>query len=157
VTAAYDTHKEGNMGEARDILDQVTDAVMTLKDLTAVAACYSDDAVAITPDQGQITGRDGIVEYLGHFMEAFPDAQFDHLAKHESGNVAIDEGYFVGTNTGDLQVPGGESIPATGKKVRVRDCDIVVAEGGLIQEHRFYFDQMEFLGQLGLLPEEASG
>jgi hypothetical protein len=33
----------------------------------------------------------------------------------------------------------------------------VVAEGGLIQEHRFYFDQMQLLGQLGLLPEEASG
>jgi ketosteroid isomerase-like protein len=145
------------MGEARDILDQVTDAVMTLKDLTAVGACYRDDAVAVTPDQGQIVGRDGIVEYLGHFIEAFPDAQYEYLAKHESGNVAIDEGYFVGTNTGDLTTPDGESIPATGKPVRVRDCDVVVAEGGLIQEHRFYFDQMELLGQLGLLPEEASG
>jgi ketosteroid isomerase-like protein len=145
------------MGEARDILDQVTDAVMTLKDLAAAGACYRDDAVAVTPDQGQIVGRDGIVEYLGHFIEAFPDAQYEYLAKHESGNVAIDEGYFVGTNTGDLTTPDGERIPATGKPVRVRDCDVVVAEGGLIQEHRFYFDQMELLGQLGLLPEEASG
>jgi ketosteroid isomerase-like protein len=145
------------MGEARDIADQLTAAVMDLKDLTAVAACYRDDAVAITPDRGQITGRDGIVEYLGQFIEAFPDAQYEYLAKHESGNVAIDEGYFVGTNTGPLQTPGGESIPATGKQVRVRDCDVVVAEGGLIREHRFYWDQMEFLGQLGLLPESASG
>ena len=109
------------MGQARDIADQLTAAVMDLKDLTAVAACYSDYAVAITPDRGQITGRDGIVEYLGLFIEAFPDAQYEYLDKHESGNVAIDEGYFVGTNTGPLQTPGGESIPATGKQVRVRD------------------------------------
>jgi ketosteroid isomerase-like protein len=53
------------MGEARDLADRLTDAVMTLKDLEAVAACYSDNAVAVTPDRCQITGRDGIVEYLG--------------------------------------------------------------------------------------------
>ena len=140
------------MGEARDLADRLTDAVMTLKDLEAVAACYSDNAVAVTPDRGKITGRDGIVEYLGQFIEAF-----EYLAKHESGNVAIDEGYFVGTNTGDLHAPNGDSIPATGKQVRVRDCDVVIAEYGLIREHHFYWDQMEFLGQLGLLPEGASG
>ena len=33
----------------------------------------------------------------------------------------------------------------------------MVAEDGLIREHHFYWDQMEFLRQLGLLPEEASG
>ncbi len=38
----------------------------------------------------------------------------------------------------------------------MRDCDVVVAEGGLIREHRFYFDQMDLLGQLGLLPEAAA-
>ena len=145
------------MGEARELADRLTDAVMTLKDLEAIAACYSENAVAVTPDEGEITGRDGIVEYLGRFIEAFPDAQYEHLAKHESGNVAIDEGHFTGTNTGDLQGPNGESIPATGKQVRVRDCDIVVVEYGLIREHHFYWDQMEFLGQLGLLPEGSSG
>jgi len=141
------------MGEARDLADRLTNAVMTLKDLKAAAECYSDSAVAVTPDRGQIIGRDGIVEYLGQFIGAFPDAQYEYLAKHESGNVAIDEGHFTGTNTGDLQTPDGGSIPATGKQVRVRDCDVVIVEYGLIREHHFYWDQLEFLGQLGLLPE----
>ena len=53
--------------------------------------------------------------------------------------------------------PDGQSVPATGKQIRVRECDVVIVEDGLIREHRFYFDQMEFLGQLGLLSEgEAS-
>jgi hypothetical protein len=30
---------------------------------------------------------------------------------------------------------------------------VVVVEYGLIREHHFYWDQLEFLGQLGLLPE----
>ena len=84
------------MGEARDLADRLTNAVMTLKDLKAVAECYSDSAVAVTPDRGQIIGRDGIVEYLGQFIGAFPDAQYEYLAKHESGNVAIDEGHSPG-------------------------------------------------------------
>jgi ketosteroid isomerase-like protein len=50
-------------------------------------------------------------------------------------------------------MPSGESIPPTGKQIRVRDCDVATVEGGLVTSHNFYFDQMEFRGQLGLLPE----
>ncbi len=144
------------MGEARDAADRMTAAVTTSRDLKALAECYSENAVAMTPDQGEITGREGITEYFRQFLDAFTDTQFEHIAKHESGNVAIDEGYFIGTNTGALQTPDGESMPATGKQIRVRECDVLIVEDGLIREHRFYFDQMQFLGQLGLLPEAAS-
>jgi predicted ester cyclase len=145
------------MGMARDAADRMTTALMS-NDLKTVAECYADNAVAITPDQGEVSGQAGIVEYLGKFVEAFPDLQYEYLGKYESGNAAIDEGHITGTNTGDLFAPGGESIPATGKQVRVRECDVVtVDDDGLIREHRFYFDQMEFLGQLGLLPETTPG
>jgi len=143
------------MGEAREAADRLTAAILSGGDDEAVAACYTEDAVAITPDQGKIFGRNGIAAYLRQFVNAFPDAQYDYIAKHESGNVAIDEGYFAGTNTGDLESPGGERVGATGKKVRVRDCEVMIVVDGLVREHRFYFDQMEFLGQLGLLPETA--
>jgi predicted ester cyclase len=110
----------------------------------------------VTPDQGQITGRDAIAGYLRQFAEAFPDLRYEYEARHESGNVAIDEGYATGTNTAPLPMPSGETIPATGKQIRVRGCDIATVEGGLITSHRLYFDQMEFLGQLGLLLEMPS-
>jgi ketosteroid isomerase-like protein len=144
------------MGEARAAADRLTAAIMGGGDDNAVAACYTEDAVAVTPDQGQITGRESITAYLRQFIKAFPDAHYDYSAKYETGNVAIDEGYFAGTNTGDLELPDGERVPATGKSVRVRDCEVMIVEDGLIREHRFYFDQMEFLGQLGLLPQAAA-
>ncbi len=50
-------------------------------------------------------------------------------------------------------MPDGQSIPPTGKNVRVRGCDAATVEDGLVTSHRFYFDQMELLGQLGLAPE----
>ncbi len=138
------------MGQAREVFDRFNAALLS-GDLDAAAACYADDAVAVTPDQGEIRGREEIKEYLRQFVEAFSDVRYDFSYKHESGNHAIDEGYLVGTHTGALPTPSGETIEPTGKTVRIRDCDIAAVEGGLITSHRFYFDQMEFLGQLGLM------
>ncbi len=144
------------MGEAREVMDRLTEAVFIRKDLRSVAECYASDAVAVTPDQGDITGRAQIIRYLAEFLDAFPDAHDEVVHKHESGNVAVDEGYVIGTNTAPLPMPSGEAIPATGKQIRLRECDVVTVDDGLVKEHRFYFDQMDFLGQLGLLSERAS-
>jgi len=140
------------MGQARDVMDRLTTA-MSAKDKETLAGCYAEDAVAFTPDEGELTGREGITNYFIHFWEALPDVTYEYADKHEAGNVAIDEGFVTGTNTGPLSLPSGETLPATGKHVRVRSCDIARVEGGLITSHHFYFDQMDFLGQLGLLPE----
>lgn len=133
-------------------MDRGTEAVVA-KDLKALEACYAPNAVAISPDQGRITGRENIVEYLRQFIDAFPDMRFELVAKHESDNVAIDEGLVLGTHTAPLVTPTSETIPPTGKTIRLRECDVAVVEGGLIVEHRFYYDQLEMLTQLGLAPE----
>jgi ketosteroid isomerase-like protein len=49
-------------------------------------------------------------------------------------------------------LPSGDTVPATGKEVRIRSCDIATVKNGKIVEHHLYFDQTEFLGQLGLAP-----
>jgi ketosteroid isomerase-like protein len=138
------------MGEARDALDRATVA-LTSGNLEELRNCYADDATVMTPDQGELTGADAIVGYFRQLADAIPEARYESLYAHEVGNTAIDEGYFVGTNTGPLQMPTGETIPATGKQVRVRGCDAATVENGRITSHRFYFDQMQFLGQLGLI------
>ena len=140
------------MGEARDVLDRVTDAV-TSGDVEKLRSLYAEDAAIETPDQGTITGRDAIIDWLTAFPKAFPDMSWEPLHEHEAENTAIDEGYVVGTHTGPLEAPTGESIPATGKRVRVRSVDIATVDSGAVTSHRFYFDQMDFLGQLGLAPE----
>ena len=143
------------MGQARDVLDRLTNAV-TERDKETQVACYAADAVAFTPDEGQLVGPEAISNYLSQFGESFPDISYEYAQKYEAGDVAIDEGFVVGTNTGPLPLPSGESRPPTGKSIKVRSCDIARVEGGLITTHHFYFDQLEFLGQLGLLPESLS-
>lgn len=144
------------MGEAREVMDRMSNALLA-NDEQAVAACYAENASAVTPEQGELNGRDAVTAYLMEFGKSFPDMTYEYLQKHEAGNVAIDEGYIAGTNTGPLTMPSGETLPATGKSIRVRSCDVAVVEGGLITTHRFYYDQMDFLGQLGLLPEGPEG
>jgi ketosteroid isomerase-like protein len=137
------------MGEAREVMDRVTDAVVR-GDEEALTALYALDAVAETPDQGTIRGRDAIAAYLAEFGVAFPDATYEPLHKHEADGTAIYEGYFVGTNTGPMTGPNGETIPGTGKRVRARECDAATVENGVVTSHRFYYDMMNWLEQLGL-------
>jgi steroid delta-isomerase-like uncharacterized protein len=139
------------MGEARDLMDQVTAAFFSGEGSKA-AELYASDAVVVTPDAGELKGGDEVVAWMKQFLDAFPDVRYEPLFSHESGNTAIDEGHLVGTNTGELQLPTGEKLPATGKAIRIRGCDVATVENGRISSHRFYYDQMEFLTQLGLAP-----
>lgn len=135
-------------------MDRLTAAVMS-GDSDELKALYAPDAVAETPDQGTIRGRDLIAAYMGEFATAFPDASWEELHKHETGDTAIDEGYFIGTNTGPMTGPHGETIAATGKRVRARECDVATVQNGVITSHRFYFDMHDWLMQLGLVPESG--
>ncbi len=139
------------MGEAREVLNRLIDAVLDGR-ADEVSNLYAENATVVTPDAGEVRGRDAIGAYFNQLSQGFPDASWESLSKLEAGNTAIDEGYFIGTQTGPLQTPTGETIPPTGKRVRVRECGIATVENGLVTSHRFYLDQMEFLEQLGLAP-----
>ena len=135
---------------AREVMDRVTEAMMTRKDLDELKALYADDCVIETPDAGTLRGPDAVATWFGQFLTALPDASWESSSKHESGNVAIDEGFVVGTNTGPLALPTGEELAPTGKRVRVRGCDIATVEDGKVASHHFYFDQLELFTQLGI-------
>lgn len=139
------------MGQAREVMDRLTAAVTTKPDLEILAELFAEDAVAITPD-GEFHGRDDIVAWWRQMTEAVPDATYEPVNAYEVGDTAIDEGYFKGRNTGPLRLPSGETLPATDKEVSVRGVDFATVLDGRIISYRVYFDQMAFLGQLGLLP-----
>jgi ketosteroid isomerase-like protein len=143
------------MGQAREVMDRLNKA-MEAKDKETLARSYATDAVAYTPDQGELRGRDAITSYLFEFWESMPDVRYDQTGRHESGNVAIDEGIIIGTNTGPLRLPSGETLQPTGRELRVHSCDVATVENGEIISHHFYFDQVEFLSQLGLMRELSS-
>jgi ketosteroid isomerase-like protein len=142
------------MGQAREVMDGITNAVV-MGDEAALRQLYAADAVAETPDVGRIQGGGAIAEYLMSFPRAFPDASWEALATHECDDTAIDEGWFVGTHTGALSTPDGEIAP-TNKRLRLRECDVLTVKDGVAVSHRFYYDQLEFMTQLGLMESTTS-
>lgn len=143
------------MGEAREVMDRATEAYFS-NDYAAAGALYAPDAVAVTPDDQTLKGPDEIVGFFRGWFEAFPDATYEDIGKHESGNVAVDEGIFRGTHTGPMATPDGGTIPPTGKRVSLRGADVATVENGRITKHHFYFDQMALMVQLGLMPEQTA-
>ncbi|WCH93459.1 nuclear transport factor 2 family protein [Streptomyces moderatus] len=144
------------MGQAREVMDRLTTAI-TAGNSDAIAGLYAQDAVAVTPDGGELHGRDDIAAYWQQMTEAVPDGSYQSVHAYEVGNTAIDEGVFTGRNTGPIQLPTGETLPPTQKEIRIRGVDFAtVDDDGHIVDYRLYFDEMEFLGQLGLLPDEPS-
>ncbi|AWE51720.1 MULTISPECIES: ester cyclase [Streptomyces] len=144
------------MGQAREAMDRLT-AAITTADSAAIAEVYAKDAVAVTPDGGELHGRDDITAYWRQMSQAVPDGSYESVHAYEVGDTAIDEGVFHGHNTGPIQLATGETLPATQKEIRIRGVDFAkVDDEGRIVDYRLYFDEMEFLGQLGLLPDEPS-
>jgi predicted ester cyclase len=142
------------MGQAREVMDRITAAVAT-GDVEELDRLYAEDAVGETPDAGRLEGRAAIVEWHLQTARAFPDASFE-IEKLEVGDTAIDVGHLDGTHTGPLATPDGE-IPPTGRKVRIRECDILTVADGVATSHRFFYDQLDFMIQLGLVDPASLG
>ena len=141
------------MTNAREISNRFTEAIGA-HDANAIGALFAEDAVFSEP-AGTFEGRDAIVQYWQRFFEAFPDLSVRDELKADTPDSAVNEWSATGTNAGSMETPEG-TIPATGRRVTIRGCDIVTVQEGRIQAHRAYYDQLSLMEQLGLVPEGAA-
>ena len=141
------------MASPRETADALT-AALNAGDFDELAALYAADVVFVAPDAGELTGREQTVEHHRTFFRAFPGATVEAVRAHDAGDVTIDEWVFRGTHTAPLVTPTGEEIPPTGRSVELHGADIQIHREGAITNHRLYFDQVELLRGLGLMPEE---
>ena len=65
------------------------DAAMEARDPEALTACYAEDAVVTTPDQGDVTGRAAIRTWFDEFARAFPDFRYEYTHRYEAGDVVV--------------------------------------------------------------------
>jgi predicted ester cyclase len=66
-----------------------------------------------------------------------------------SGDVVVVEFTGRGTHTGPLVTSMGE-IPATGRSLTLKLCDVVEFKDGKVASQRTYFDTGSMMAQLGL-------
>lgn len=120
-------------------------------DLSTAAELYLPEVVFVGPEV-ELKGREQVTEYFRAFREAFPDGYSEVVARHDSGDSTIDEWVFRGTHTGPLPTPTGEMLAPTGARVSVRGIDVQTHRARGIASHRTYYDQVQFLSQLGPIP-----
>ncbi len=136
------------MSKLTDIRDLHYRGIST-KDLDLVASTVADDVVTLNP-QGQTRGVDAFRQFAGALFKAAPDAQIRAERTFEAGDTVITEGRYTGTQTGDLEGPGG-ALPGSGRKFDFPFVDIMTFTGDKISDHRIYWDNLGFMTQLGAL------
>jgi steroid delta-isomerase-like uncharacterized protein len=144
------------MGELRSTIVERHYDDLRSHDLDRMRQLFRDDVVTVFPGTGELKGVEAFIEYATVFLRAIPDTRVEIRTVVEQGNTVIAEGTLTGTHTGPLATPDGREIPPTGKRVEFATADAFDVEDGKVTGHRVYFDQMELMTQLGLIPEPTA-
>jgi hypothetical protein len=130
-------------------------ATFNAHDLEKFKEVLADDVTFKAPGGINGEGKAACAAFFGSWISAFPDARVDVRAVHIIDDVAIEEGIFMGTQSGVLSSPNGD-IPPTNRSVRVDYIQVLRFHGGKHVSFNLIFDQMTMLEQLGLVPTQTA-
>jgi predicted ester cyclase len=139
------------MADAREIGARFVEA-FNAHDETRMRELNAENAVVEAPGDVRIEGGEATTQYAMAWITAFPDARLSMHNELVAGDWVVQEGTFEGTHEGTLSSPVGD-IPATHKQLKGRCVQIFRVEGDVITDTRLYFDQVQLMTQLGLMPE----
>jgi predicted ester cyclase len=92
--------------------------------------------------------------FATRWLKAFPNGKMIVRSEIVSAPWVIQEITMEGVHTARLEGPMG-TIPPTHKKVSGHGVQLLRVENDQIVEARVYYDQYEFMSQLGLIPAPA--
>ncbi len=107
------------------------DAVVHMTDAKKLESMSTPDAMASGGVLPQPIPMMEALKIVGGLTTAFPDLKFDIDQVTVNGDVATVKATWSGTNSGpmSLPMPGMAPIPATGKKVSVKDAYVITVKG----------------------------
>jgi steroid delta-isomerase-like uncharacterized protein len=121
------------------------------------AALYTDDVDYEAPGGARISGLADLKEkYFDALLTAAPDRGSSEVMLVAEGDQVVEQARYTGTHTGTWRSPDGVEIPATGKRLDFPFVGVFRVEDGKISSIRIYYDQIEVLAQLGLMPGAGS-
>jgi len=103
--------------------------------------------VVMHASPSDVVGIDSARAYYANYLTGFSDISFTIKDVFGMENKLVKHWNFKGTHTGIFF-----GIPATNKKVDIDGVTLVRMESGKIAEERDFFDNLEFMQQLGLIP-----
>ena len=117
------------------------------RDDAAEADARTADYIAHAPEsiQPAALDSDAWVEFLGVFVEGFPDLHLEVLGSSADERMVAQRILFTGTHTGSFR-----GLPPTGRKVRFSGLEINRMVDGRVAEHWFQLDAVTLFEQIGL-------
>jgi predicted ester cyclase len=142
------------MRNARQVAAEFVDA-FNAHDEERIRKTNADNSVLEAPGEVRVEGKEEATQYAMAWLRAFPDAQLTVHNELEAGDWIVQEFTFEGTHGETLSTPTGD-IPATNRRLTGRGVQVVRIEGDAVVDTRLYFDQVQVMTQLGLMPEPAT-
>ena len=124
-------------------------------DESRIRELNAENSVVEAPGDVHVEGREATTQYAMAWLNAFPDARLNVKNEFASGDWVVQEFTFEGTHEDTLSGPGGD-IPATHRHLKGRGVQIFRVEGDVVTDTHLYFDQVQIMTQLGLMPEPAT-
>ena len=125
----------------------VWDEIMNKGKLDMFNDSYFTQDVVMHASPTDVIGIDNAREYYANFLTGFSDIQFTIKDVFGQDDKLVKHWNFKGTHTGDFF-----GIPATGKTVDLDGTTLVRMSNGKIVEERDFYDNLDFMTQLGLIP-----
>ena len=129
------------------------EAMSAPQDVDKMASFLAEDCVHEDMGAGESwEGKETLVAYFEEFFQGTPDfnVEVSHIIVGEDGNWVVAEGIMSGTETITY---GGKTSTGT---YRIRMVDVVELHEGKIRRESTYYDNVTFLRQVGVWPDELS-
>ena len=111
-------------------------------------APYAEDAEVSDPS-GKYKGKAQVLQSFKVWKTAFPQGTGTVMNQIAMGDHVTTEAVFKAVHTGPLVAPTGTIAP-TNKPIDLRVMFLTTFRDGLIQRERSFYDQADFMRQLGV-------
>jgi predicted ester cyclase len=130
-------------------------AAFNANDEKALNELHASDIKFSAPGGFKATNAHEATAYAKRWLKGFPNGKMTVRNEIVSAPWVVQEVTMEGTNTGPLEGPMG-TVQPTHKHVVGKGVQILKVENGKITEARIYFDLLDQMTQLGLIPTPAT-
>lgn len=112
---------------------------------------HCPDVKVVFPDGRTTQGIDQHVTDIDGLFNGTPDSRITaHPIAFGSGEWTVTTGVMEATFSEPMETPDGKTIAPTGKKVKMPMATIAKWKNGCIAEEHLFWDNAEYMKQLGL-------
>jgi ketosteroid isomerase-like protein len=141
---------KNEMTGAGQVVERIM-AATNAQDMDEYLAAQHPEIELVLPGGITARGHDQVRQYIQAQWTAFPDGHVTRLNQIATDDQAATEIALTATHSGLLNTPNGP-VPPTGKRINVRFVAVHRIKDGMATSEHVYFDQLDTLMQLGLMP-----